>query len=372
MAREPDFKQQQLIAIMNMRNLHSSVELAGDEAQHRWIEDYFQNEVAGFERARPLPYRFYLPANAGHRRQLPLLVMLHGCQQNARIFSEGTRMNRLAEQQGFAVLYPEQSSSANPMRCWNWFDADTLEGEGEAEVIIRLIDHIASRHPIDSARVYVAGMSAGGAMARVLAVRHPAVFAACAVHSGVMYGAATNVVQALTAMRSGSKMPLVGSSIPAEFVPTLVIHGDRDDSVHPINAAQIVQQCQTLAANVTSGLPLSGPHERQASAGGRDYVLRDYRRQEAVLIREIMVRDLGHSWSGGDANHPFHDPAGPCASALIWDFVALHRRDFAVDGAKPHSEPTSEQSRTDVRTSNVGQRLARSLKEVLRGRRGRR
>src|ERR1700731_3652372 len=112
-------------------------------------------------------------------------------------------MNALAEEGRFAVLYPEQGKHSNPLRCWNWFDSASLAGQGEAALIARLIDQVKERRPIDPRRVYVVGMSAGGAMACVLAVRHSRLFAACAIHSGMMYGAASSPAQALAPMRSG-------------------------------------------------------------------------------------------------------------------------------------------------------------------------
>src|SRR5262245_54747923 len=168
----------------------------------QWIEGFLDAGAAANAARRrrgPLAYRLYLPSIAREHRAL--LLMLHGCKQNALAFAEGTQMNRVADEHGFAVLYPEQSSAANPLRCWNWFDSATLERDGEADLIVRLIDHIVSRHPIDRARVWVAGMSAGAALARILAVRHAALFAACAVHSGVMYRAARGVIQAFATLR---------------------------------------------------------------------------------------------------------------------------------------------------------------------------
>ncbi len=137
-----------------------------------------------------LGYRLYLPSGSSGTDSLPLIVMLHGCRQNALSFAEGTHMNTLAEEGRFAVLYPEQSKRANPLHCWNWFESASLAGQGEAALLARLIDQVAERRPIDPRRVHVVGMSAGGAMACILAVRHSRLFAACAIHSGLMYGAA--------------------------------------------------------------------------------------------------------------------------------------------------------------------------------------
>jgi poly(hydroxyalkanoate) depolymerase family esterase len=313
-------------------------------AMGQWTEGHFEEAdrvLNGHGKRRLLAYRLYLPANPRAAHGLPLLVMLHGCKQNSQIFAEGTQMNRLADRHCFGVLYPEQSSVANSARCWNWFDSESLDGEGEAGMIARLIDDVANRHPIDRTRIYVAGMSAGGAMARNLAIRHGVLFAACAVHSGVMYRAANSMIQALVALQSGSRaspddaLRMVGhdAARPAPFVPTLVIHGDRDNTVNPINAGQLVQQARTLAAREDPQTSLIGPTEREVLDGGRVYVLRDYSRQGRLLIREVMIKGLGHAWSGGDARHPFNDATGPSASELIWEFVSHHRRKSETEHA---------------------------------------
>jgi poly(hydroxyalkanoate) depolymerase family esterase len=315
------------------------------DGEAQWVEGYFEarGDGAAGRRARPeLRYRLYLPAVPREGR-LPLLVMLHGCRQNALMFAEGTRMNRLADAHRFAVLYPEQSSDANPLRCWNWFDHATLEGDGEAGGIARLVEHLATQHAIDRAGVWVAGMSAGAAMARVLAVRHADLFVACAVHSGVMYRGARSALQALATLRMGSHMSpeaaLRRGRYPSEqqtrFVPTLVIHGDRDEVVNPVNATQIVEQARLLAVGEKRE-SLDGPYERRISANGRNYTQKDFTRTGAVLIRQIMIEGLAHAWSGGDPRHPFNDTAGPSAAELIWDFVSHHRRqNLVADVAAP-------------------------------------
>jgi poly(hydroxyalkanoate) depolymerase family esterase len=340
------------------------------QAQARWVEGCFEETAGDPARRRGLGYRLYLPPVPREGR-LALLVMLHGCKQNALIFAEGTRMNRLADAHGFGVLYPEQNRAANPLRCWNWFDRASLEGDGEAGLIARLVDSIATRHPIDRARLWVAGMSAGGAMAHILAVRHAALFAACAVHSGVMYQGARSAIQALTTLRLGSqrspeaalRLEKQSPGRAAPFVPTLVIHGDRDTVVNPVNARQIVEQARLLAARGPGDESLAGAHERRLSGNGRSYVQRDFSRAGAVLIREIVVEGLAHAWSGGDARHPFNDAAGPSATELIWDFTSQHRRESAVDAA------TAEESAFQ-RSATLGGRLARFLNDLwLRRRR---
>lgn len=270
-------------------------------------------------------YRLYLPAAVSGGRPLPLLVMLHGCRQDAQVFAEGTRMNQLADRHDFIVLYPEQSRTANPYGCWNWFQPTVLNGAGEAAAVARIVRKVAKAYPVDTTRVYVAGMSAGGAMASVLSYRHGALFAACAIHSGLKYGAAASPSAAVAAMRDGAPGSAWEMPRRAPFVPTLVIHGDRDQTVDPVNAGQIIAQARLAATNAAPAQPLVESTRRVASAR-RPYEQRDYVRDGKPVLRLIAVEGLDHAWSGGDDRHPFNDPQGPDASRLVWDFVKDFRR----------------------------------------------
>ena len=267
---------------------------------------------------------------------MPLLVMLHGCRQDGPRLASGTRMNALADRHRFIVLYPEQSLRVNPFRCWRWFDRDTLNGAGEAALIAALIKKTVSRYPIDASRVYIAGISAGGAMAGVLAYCYGAMFAACAIASGVMYRGAESLREAAAVMRGGSRAApesvareaAQNSSGCVAFVPALVIHGDDDSTVHPRNAEQIVEQLRAFAQHVgRSSGPLTEAPELRLSSADRAYRQRDYLHHKRILLRKIIVEGLGHAWSGGDERHPFNDRAGPDASRLIWEFVSMFRRD---------------------------------------------
>jgi poly(hydroxyalkanoate) depolymerase family esterase len=280
-------------------------------------------------------YRLYLPAAVSSRDGLPLLVMLHGCQQDALVFAEGTRMNQLAERHDFIVLYPEQSRRANPYGCWNWFQPVELLGGGESAAIARIVRRVMKRYRVDPTRVYVTGMSAGGAMACVLANRYGTLFAACAVHSGLRYRAASSPGAAVAAMRSGSpnsaleasRHSMLASQPSAAFVPTLVIHGDRDETVNPVNADQIIEQTRTLAEHESMPpQPLVESAERRVAGSHRAYQLRDYARDGRIVLRKIIIEGLGHAWSGGDERHSFNDSQGPDASQLIWKFLSEFRR----------------------------------------------
>jgi poly(hydroxyalkanoate) depolymerase family esterase len=289
-------------------------------------------------------YRLYLPTGSSRRDSMPLAVMLHGCNQDPLSFAEGSRMNALAEEYGCAVLYPEQSRHSNPLRCWNWFEPSSLAGQGEAALLARLIAQVTQRRPIDPQRVYVAGMSAGGAMACLLAVRHSQLFAACAIHSGLMYGAANSPAQALAAMRSGPSSAsidqarqLVRETHPSVIVPTLVIHGDRDTTVNPVNAQRIIEQLQQRAEDLNdpSAAPLLTSEERRVENGGRPYRQQDSTQQGRLVLRKIVVEGLGHAWSGGDVRYDFNDANGPDASRFILDFVMPYQRQANAIAAQP-------------------------------------
>jgi poly(hydroxyalkanoate) depolymerase family esterase len=287
-------------------------------------------------------YRLYLPSGAARRDRRALIVMLHGCGQDALGLAEGTRMNSLAEGGGCAVLYPQQSTQANPLRCWNWFEPASLAGQGEAALLAHLIDHIGGRHPIDARRIYVVGLSAGGSMACLLAVRHSRLFAACAIHSGVMFAAASSPVQALAAMRSGPSSAAIAAARravrevgdSAVIVPTLVIHGGRDMTVNPVNADRILEQLRERAEFIDPGAgELVASGERRVDTGRSPYRQQDYTQRGRTVLRKVLVEGLGHAWSGGDARFEFNDATGPDASRLILDFVTQNQRDTGAGGA---------------------------------------
>jgi len=289
-----------------------------------------------------LGYRLYLPSGSSPRDSLPLLVMLHGCTQDPLSFAAGARMNALAEESRCAVLYPEQSRRSNPQRCWNWFEPASLEGQGEAALIARLIEQVTVRRPIDPRRVYVIGMSAGGAMACILAVRHSRLFAACAIHSGLMYGAANSPLQAIEAMRSGPSPAAIEEARrlvhkadqAAVTVPTLVIHGDHDTRVNPVNADRIIEQLKARAQILNPiAEAMLASKERRIDSAGRSYRQQDYTQQGRLVLRKVVVEGLGHAWSGGDARYEFNDTQGPDASRLILEFVMQFEREVGVIAA---------------------------------------
>lgn len=275
-------------------------------------------------------YKLYRPAAAAGTLTgpSPLLVMLHGCTQSADDFAAGTQMNRLADEHGFLVLYPEQSTSANASRCWNWFrPQDQVREGGEPALIAAMVREVmneqASDQPVDPARVFVAGLSAGAAMAVILGETWPDLFAAVGAHSGLPFAAAHDIPSAMAAMKGRGVMgrahfpgtpddPRRGAT---RAVPTIVFHGDRDHTVQLSNSEHIAEQARQAAP---SGSTRS---ETGTAAGGRRFT-RAVRADEAgrVVVEQWTVHGAGHAWSGGDAAGSYTDNAGPDASAEMLRF----------------------------------------------------
>jgi poly(hydroxyalkanoate) depolymerase family esterase len=271
-----------------------------------------------------MQYKLFIPTGLGPA-PAPLLVMLHGCTQSPDDFARGTRMNALAQQHGYVVAYPAQTPDRNPNKCWNWFrHGDQQRGQGEPEVIAALTRHLIHTHKLDARRAYVAGLSAGGAMAAVLASTHPDVFAAVGVHSGLPKGLARDMPSAFAAMRTGAG-PLSGSApqAHAERVPTIVFHGDGDTTVHPSNGSAVIDQ--SLGDNGSAADAQSGANgasrERGTVAGGRSYTRTLHRQPDGSVAAEYwVVHGAPHAWSGGDPGGSYTDPTGPDASAEMLRF----------------------------------------------------
>jgi len=262
---------------------------------------------------------------------VPLIVMLHGCKQDAPDFARGTAMNELAAKTPCMVLYPEQLPKANQMRCWNWFDsAHQGRHAGEPAMLAALTRHVISRYPVDSTRVFIAGLSAGGAMAAIVAAHYPDLFAAVGIHSGLPPGAAHDVMSAFSAMRHGGRARAPGDPAAKEDVmPTIVFHGDADSTVHPDNGDQIV--LAAIAALKASGVPLRRsliPQEMPAPTGEMRHTLRTvYSAEDQRSYVEYWSVEAGpHAWSGGSAAGSFTDPHGPDASTAMLAFFLQHRR----------------------------------------------
>ncbi len=309
----------------------------------------FNRQVFTFEGER-YGFNLYVPAApavpAGNNANaaMPMVVMLHGCQQDAPDFARGTAMNERAARVPCVALYPEQLAKANQMRCWNWFDIEHQgRHAGEPAMLAALTRQVAARYPVDPRRIYIAGLSAGGAMAAIVAAHNPDLFAAVGVHSGLPPGAAHDVMSAFSAMRNGSRKKAgkpntdtVGDadadSDAEGLMPTIVFHGSADRTVHPDNGDQIVQAA--IAAVDAAGVPLARqeiPQALPAATGEMRNTLRTvYRGPDGRSYVEYWSVEAGpHAWSGGSETGSFTDPHGPSASQAMLDFFLQHRRRHA-------------------------------------------
>ena len=329
LTHEPPHEPPPLVCDTASVQIHTTAQPVNQAAQEadssQWLSSRFEHNNS------TLRFKIYVPS--GYAGQpLPMIVMLHGAQQNPDDFAAGTQMNAAAEAQGYIVVYPEQSESANALRCWNWFrPADRRLESGEAAMVAALTREVMSLYNVDTARVYVAGMSAGGAMAVNLAVTHPDLYAAAAIHSGVAFGVADEPLSALCAMNDGLgrvRLPVrLSNGVPQRAVPLIVFHGDADDIVHPRNCDQISAMSRLLAGTEADTLP---PRliQMENVETGHAYTRHVFHDHAGVSIGEQwLVHGLGHAWSGGNPEGTHTDVRGPQATQEIIRFFGQ----FALD-----------------------------------------
>jgi poly(hydroxyalkanoate) depolymerase family esterase len=256
-------------------------------------------------------YKLYIPSTF-RGQAMPLLVMLHGCTQDPDDFAAGTQMNQVAEEMECFVAYPEQTASNNHSKCWNWFNAiDQQRGQGEPSIIAGIAQQIIDEYPVNERQVYVAGLSAGGAMAVIVGTLYPELFAAVGVHSGLPFASAQDLPSALNAMRSGATMSRKAGD---GSQPIIVFHGDSDTTVNPRNGEQVMEQrlhSHKGAQSVQSGSVPNGHRYTQTTHTKAD---------GSTLGEHWVVHGAGHAWSGGSNSGTYTDAKGPDASREMLRF----------------------------------------------------
>lgn len=301
----------------------------------KWMAFHYSSlSDGGMLPARRMQYWVYMPASAA-AGPVPMVVMLHGCEQTAVQFAQGTRMNALAEEKGFAVVYPQQSVRGHANRCWHWYERSTQDGGDDVRLIAGIIDKVCKNYPIDRSRIYAAGISAGAGMANILALCHPDRIAAVGLHSGPVYGAGHSKSSAYGVMQLGSAhvadqairgVMLKAAGFPA--MPAILIHGHEDRVVRRINQDQLALQFRVLnGLGPGTAVPaIDKPARPSGARPSHAYRLHDFRHGRKLLLRVCQVQQLEHAWSGGDCSLKYNACLGPDASRMMWDFFERHRR----------------------------------------------
>jgi poly(hydroxyalkanoate) depolymerase family esterase len=280
-------------------------------------------------------YLLYVPRNHWRWLPVPMVVLCHGCLQTPEEIAQGTRITSLADERGFIVLLPRQSEKANAWRCWTWFDPRTAEGGGEAAIVAAQMKAVMRRYRVDRARVIVAGMSAGGALAATMGVRYPGLVRAVATHSGIPCGAAASPLNALRVAAQGPEQDIIAVADNARRkappralpVPLLAIHGSRDEVVAPRHATAMVAQFLRLnghaakADAASTTLPAADRESRTMLPDAREEVAREWLVDGRLVVRLVEIAGLGHAWSGGDATLQYNDAHAPDATALLGAFI---------------------------------------------------
>ncbi|MFZ6655844.1 alpha/beta hydrolase family esterase [Undibacterium sp. TJN19] len=287
-------------------------------------------------------YRLYRPASLRRNERLPLMVMLHGCGQDAEALAASSKMNQIATRERFLVVYPEQERLANAQACWNWYDTRSGRAQREASSIEAVIDQVCQLQPVDSDRIVLCGLSAGASMAALIATSRPERFRVIAMHSGITTGVAHSTATALMAMR-GRKLAAKPLSTDMQLPALLVIQGDKDRVVAPTNGAQAAQQWATQCG--------AKPGKSRIVQRGARYAtsITDYRIRGKLVVTFCEVQGLDHAWSGGAAGHAYSDPKGPDASGMIWAFA---KKQFA-SGVRSDLTPAKAEISTKTLTKKI-------------------
>lgn len=313
-----------------------------------WVGGTVKNSSGSLE------YKLWLASGYRKEKPVPLVLMLHGCTQKAEDMAAASEMNDLADKNNFLVVYPEQAAAANPLRCWNWFDPKHQSRDaGEPALIAAVIQDIRSSYSIDAKRVYVVGISAGGAMAVVMGATYPELFAGLGVIAGPEYKAGTTMEAGLAAMKAGGPDPdqqgilafqamQKGSGGSKRRMPVIAFHGTKDPYVNPINAEQLIAQWAETNDYLDDGkdndsITIQSPNETKGTVpNGYSYTRYLYKDNNGRLLMEKwIVEGLGHAWPGSPIANKFADVKGPNASAEIWRFFAETTFDSSVSPSTP-------------------------------------
>ncbi len=282
-------------------------------------------------------YFTYRPKGWNQDKKWPLLVMLHGCLQDARSFASGTEMNFLADQKGFVVLYPQQEKSHNAIQCWNWYSVENQKrGVGEPALIAKAINQVVNDHNVDSNQIFISGISAGGAMAGIISVCYPELIHSAAIHASLPYRSAISLEEGALAMKHGRTRNLDLMAKEAfqcggrenlknkKSFSVMVWHGANDKVVHPNHASHLIQFYKKYNdylddGKLNSSLDFSKNQESHVKVDGLQYQKTIFSNQKTELV-EFLVYAMGHSWSGGNGQFQFNEPRGLKASEVMWDF----------------------------------------------------
>lgn len=326
-------KQAQIIVPEQLKAANVLLKIPDPQNRGEWKKHLFIAPAFSQEKLiSRLDYFIYTPSATVRKpdtKGMPLVVMLHGCQQDAPLFAQGTQMNVVAQRNGFVVLYPQQSRRNHITKCWRWHDINDGPGMAEANTIMKIIRSTIMMHGLDPKKVYVAGLSAGAAMAGVLAASHPEQFTAVAMHSCPVLGRAHDTLTAVKVMqdmRLDDDQALASYVAPLnpykqEQIPAMIIQGQRDNVVHQRNADELVKQFLYL-----NNLPMNseGITQQYFPRSNKEYSQTIYRKANKRILEFIKVKRLDHAWAGGDYRLPFNSQYGPNSSQLIWEFFKRH------------------------------------------------
>lgn len=309
-------------------------------------------------------FELWVPTTMQSDRASPLLMVLHGCGHGAKDMAEISGMNQLADLNGFLVVYPEQSRLANLLKCWNWFDPrHQTRGAGEPSILAEVVDQVRAKHPVDPDRIFLVGVSAGGAMASLLAATYPDIFAALAIFAGAEFKAAASVPEGFAAMKRGGPDPVQQGQLAFEAMrsgiakkqrrrmPLIVFHGAADTYVDPVNADQAIAQWTKTNARLAaeygdSSFAVTETVVAGAAVGGRAFEKHVYMEGSQPLLEKWLIDGLGHAWSGSPKHSKYGDTNGPNASAEIWRFfcesASLSSSPQSADSSLQKSSRTTE------------------------------